>query len=180
MRPKSAHELGGDVGAELILSTLAELAMSVPETFEAKFAEAAKALGFADAVFHVECCVPMHVGSGRQLTAREAESLLQLIRNEQITESRSANVWQVAIGIDDDGFVAAMMPARSSAPRRTADDRRGDYEETAVPAEAVPIMSEKAAIARVAALAAAIRFSGYRPSIHFAPALGGDTTEHSA
>ncbi|TNC74978.1 hypothetical protein [Rubellimicrobium roseum] len=150
----------GDRVPEPGLAALAALARACPDDFEAAFADAVVALGLGGAAFCVRGREPVRTGSASSLTPTDLERLGRWAAEVRPSEAGAFDQWQVAVRIGDDAFVAAMIPARSEG--------LGD---TATEGTATPALSAPEAVTRLAALAAAIGFSGFRPPNRQAPAL---------
>jgi hypothetical protein len=165
--PRSEIEgRGGPAAPGAALAALSALAMAAPDAFEAEFARAAAALGFAGAVFHVAMRVPVRAGDAPDFTAPDAERLRRQLSEVRVLEAGTAAGRQVAMRVGDAGFVATVTPCRCpAAPGADGDDRAG----------AAPPAAAAEAIARTAVLAAAVGFSGFRPAVYLTPIAGTDT-----
>lgn len=173
----NADRSHGDAGApEPGLAALSVLATAGPDAFEIRFAEAASALGFAGAAFHVGMCVPVRAGAAPYLLAQDAERLRRLVAAGRVVEAGTAEAREVAIGVGEDGLLATVTLCRSPTPDGGAEDRRGDGRgERAKPAERASAMPAAEATARTALLAAAVAFSGFRPANYLTPVVGTAT-----
>ena len=163
------------------VAALSALAMAGPDAFEARFAEAAAALGLAGAAIHVGGRVPVKAGAAPDLTEFEAEALRRSAAEARVSETATASGRQVVVAIGDDGFVATFTPCERPSREGTIDDGRSDgTAANAVATEVAPAASAAEAIARTTALAAAIGFSGFRPTIYLVPTPGAGDRRHRA
>jgi hypothetical protein len=158
--------------AETGLAALSALAIAGPDAFEAAFAKAAEALGFAGAAFHVTMSMPVRAGAAPAFTPPDAEKLRRLLSEVRIFETGTAAGRQVLMRVGEDGFVATVMPCRGPGHKESDEDGRGDATDRQDAPDGPTAAAASEAIARTAALAAAVEFSGFRPAIYLQPVTG--------